>query len=156
MINESLTVISPVPYSDTDASGYVHNARIVEYTERGRVSLFEANGVTIAEANAYGYTMATGRLSIIYHNPVCHGDVLVVATSIKHINSYRIKTEFSITRDISGAGGMRPEIAFGEATTLFLDANFSPKMLPDSVFNGEGWDAEKHRKEHDYEGTVGA
>lgn len=115
-----------VPLVDCDLTGRVHHSHLIEYGERGRISLLAANGITIDLAIEWGLIPATSKIEAQFFNSAKFGDSVTVETYVKHMNSYKVTTNQTLLANDLVVAEIR-------CVTVFLDAEGEPKQIPEHL-----------------------
>lgn len=115
-----------VRYSETDAMGWVHHSRYLNYFEMGRTELFRADGGNYRRMEELGLFFVVASLSVRYRQPARYDDVLVLRTRITRFGPVKLEHSYQLLRD---------EQVLCEATSVLacVDASGNVQPIPDDL-----------------------
>jgi len=110
-----------IAFADTDACGIAYHARFIEMAERARMNW--SRGVKYPDGDL-GFVVRG--LDIKYMIPLLPGDDIIIETTPIDVGAASVKIEQKFCRD-----GVI--CAIMHITIAYLDTNFHPKAIPESV-----------------------
>lgn len=91
-----------VRFAETDAMGIVHHASYLLYFEVGRVELTRQTGMSYADLEADGHSLAVSELEIRYTAPAHFDQVLTIRTQVEDIRSRGVTFIYEIVDTATG------------------------------------------------------
>ena len=117
-----------VRYSETDQMGVVYHAEYLVWCEIGRTDFIRAQGVSYAELERRGTTLAVAEATIRFHAPARYDDLVRVETRLVDVRSRAITFEYLIRNAESGA-----RLASARTLLVSLDPGGKPVPFPPDV-----------------------
>ncbi len=116
-----------VPFSDTDASGWVHFSKTLVYAERAEHDFLSKRGIAVFDRSKGGWPRV--KVSCQYKRPLTFQDKFEVLLALDHIGSSSLCWKFEIILE-SG------EIAaIGEMVTVKVDDSGAVACLSEAEKN---------------------
>ncbi len=113
-----------VRYPETDAMGFVHHSRYLQYFEMGRVELLRSLGHSYADLEKAGILFVVVRAEIRYKAPARYDDELSLTTRILKQTHVRIDHQYELKRD-------QTLLAEGNTTIACVDREGSLRQIPE-------------------------
>lgn len=88
-----------VRYPETDAMGYLHHSRYLQYFELGRIELLRAMGHSYARLERDGIYFVVVKAQVHYKAPARFDDELTLTTRIVRQTTVRIDHTYELKRD---------------------------------------------------------
>src|SRR6516164_5397729 len=92
------TITIRVRYPETDAMGFVHHSRYLQYFEMGRVELLRSHGHSYADLERAGVLFVVVRAEVRYKSPARYDDELSLTTRIEKQTHVRIDHAYTLRR----------------------------------------------------------
>lgn len=125
---EPQTVEFRVRYAETDQMGVVYHANYLVWCEVGRTEFIRTLGMSYADMERAGVSLAVADLSIRYHAAARYDDIVRVTTTLASVRSRAIGFDYLVTSAASGA-----RLATAHTTLVALDRGGRPTSLPPEV-----------------------
>ena len=113
-----------VRYPETDAMGFVHHSRYLQYFEMGRVELLRSLGHSYADLGKAGILFVVVRAEVRYKAPARYDDELSLTTRIVKQTHVRIDHQYELKRD-------QTLLAEGNTTIACVDRDGSLRQIPE-------------------------
>jgi acyl-CoA thioester hydrolase len=113
--------LSEVAFSDTDASGWVHFAKILSYVENAEHGFFSSVGIPVFDPSQGGWPRT--HISCDYRSPLRFQDSFEVRLSLKKIGNSSVHWQFQI---------LKPDttlIAEGEMVSVKVNSTGTPTAI---------------------------
>ncbi len=123
MISEH-TIVIRVRYPETDAMGYLHHSRFLQYFEMGRIELLRANGHRYGDIERQGIYFVVVKVECRYKAPARYDEELSLRTRIKRQTHVRLDHEYELRRG-------ETIIAEGSSTIACVDKTGQLVQIPD-------------------------
>lgn len=114
-----------VRYAETDQMGVVYHANYLVWCEMGRTDFIRRCGVSYAEMERAGISLAVSELSARYHAPARYDDIIRVRTTLGDVRSRMISFDYLIS---DAATDKR--LVSAETTLISIDRSGKPVALP--------------------------
>ena len=113
-----------VRYPETDAMGFVHHSRYLQYFEMGRVELLRSLGHSYADLEKAGVLFVVVRAEVRYKAPARYDDELSLTTRILKQTHVRIDHQYQLKRD-------QTLLAEGNTTIACVDRDGNLRQIPE-------------------------
>jgi acyl-CoA thioester hydrolase len=117
-----------VRYAETDQMGVVYHANYLVWCEMGRTDLIRQLGLSYAEMERRGVSLAVSELSARYHAAARYDDLIHVQTTLLDVRSRMIAFEYLITN-----AETHQKLVSARTTLVSLDRAGKPISLPPIV-----------------------
>jgi acyl-CoA thioester hydrolase len=117
-----------VRYAETDQMGVVYHANYLIWCEMGRTDFIRGRGMSYADIERAGISLAVSELSARYHAAARYDDMIRVRTSLADLRSRMIAFDYLVTNAESGQ-----RLLTAQTTLVSLDASGRLVALPDAV-----------------------
>jgi acyl-CoA thioester hydrolase len=117
-----------VRYAETDQMGVVYHANYLVWCEMGRTDFIRRLGLSYAEMEHSGVSLAVSELSARYHAPARYDDLIRVQTSLVDVRSRMITFDYLITKADTGQ-----KLVSARTTLISIDPDGKPSALPSAV-----------------------
>jgi acyl-CoA thioester hydrolase len=114
-----------VRYAETDQMGVVYHANYLIWCEMGRTDFIRQLGVSYAEMERAGVSLAVSELSARFHAAARYDDLIRVQTTLADVRSRMIAFEYVV----SNATTMQ-RLVSAKTTLVSLDRSGRPIALP--------------------------
>ena len=114
-----------VRYAETDQMGVVYHANYLVWCEMGRTDLIRRCGVSYAEMERSGISLAVSELSARYHAPALYDDLIRVRTTLVDVRSRMISFEYLISNAVTDK-----RLVSAHTTLISIDRSGKPVALP--------------------------
>jgi acyl-CoA thioester hydrolase len=118
------TITFRVRYPETDAMGFVHHSRYLQYFEMGRVELLRSLGHSYADLERAGILFVVVRAEVRYKSPARYDDELSLTTRIEKQTHVRIDHTYELRRD-------QTLLAEGSTTIACVDRDGNLRQIPE-------------------------
>ena len=118
------TITFRVRYPETDAMGFVHHSRYLQYFEMGRVELLRSLGHSYADLERAGVLFVVVRAEVRYKSPARYDDELSLTTRIEKQTHVRIDHTYELRRD-------QTLLAEGNTTIACVDRDGNLRQIPE-------------------------
>ena len=118
------TIQFRVRYPETDAMGFVHHSRYLQYFEMGRVELLRSLGHSYADLERAGILFVVVRAEVRYKSPARYDDELSLTTRIEKQTHVRIDHTYELRRD-------QTLLAEGSTTIACVDRDGNLRQIPE-------------------------
>ena len=118
------TIQFRVRYPETDAMGFVHHSRYLQYFEMGRVELLRSLGHSYADLERAGILFVVVRAEVRYKAPARYDEELSLTTRIIKQTHVRIDHTYELKRD-------QTLLAEGNTTIACVDREGSLRQIPE-------------------------
>lgn len=122
------TVQFRVRYAETDQMGIVHHASYVVWCEFGRTEYIRDLGMSYAELERSGVSLAVAELSMRYHSPARYDDMVSVTTTLTSVRSRAITFDYLIADVATGE-----RLVTARTQLVSVDPDGRPASLPQEV-----------------------
>jgi acyl-CoA thioester hydrolase len=113
-----------VRWADTDATGFLHNAKYLVYFEEGRTELARLRGLSYRDMEDRGYLMVLTRVRVSYHQPARLDDLLLLRTTVARTTAFKLEHHYELLRgDVL--------LAEAESTLACVDREGKAQPLPE-------------------------
>jgi len=96
MTHHAITI--RVRYPETDAMGYLHHSRFLQYFEMGRIELLRAAGFSYADLERQSIFFVVVKAEVRYKAPARYDDELTLTTRILKQTAVRIDHTYELKR----------------------------------------------------------
>jgi acyl-CoA thioester hydrolase len=117
-----------VRYAETDQMGVVYHANYLVWCEMGRTDFIRRLGLSYAELERSGVSLAVSELSARYHAAARYDDLIGVRTTLVDVRSRMIVFDYQITNLQTGH-----KLVSARTTLVSIDGNGKPLAMPRSV-----------------------
>lgn len=117
-----------VRYAETDQMGVVYHTNYLVWCEMGRTDFIRARGMSYAQMERMGVSLAVSELSARYHAAARYDDLIRVRTSLAEIRSRMIVFDYLVSNAESGQ-----RLVSARTTLVSLDESGKPVALPEVV-----------------------
>ena len=114
-----------VRYAETDQMGVVYHTNYLIWCEMGRTDYIRGGGMTYAEIERAGITLAVAEASVRYHSPARYDDLIRVETTLASVRSRAIAFDYLVRHAETG-----DRLASARTLLVSLDAAGKPVALP--------------------------
>ncbi len=114
-----------VRYAESDQMGVVYHANYLVWCEIGRTDFIRAFGVSYAEMERRGVSLAVAEASLRYHAAARYDDRIRVETRLAEVRSRAVTFEYTIFNAGSGE-----RLVSARTVLVSLDPNGRPAALP--------------------------
>ncbi|MFL5612617.1 MAG: acyl-CoA thioesterase [Gemmatimonadaceae bacterium] len=114
-----------VRYAETDQMGVVYHANYLIWCEMGRTDFIRQLGVSYADMERAGVSLAVSELSARFHAAAHYDDLIRVQTTLADVRSRMIAFEYVL----SNATTMK-RLVSAKTTLVSLDRSGRPIALP--------------------------
>jgi acyl-CoA thioester hydrolase len=114
-----------VRYAETDQMGVVYHANYLVWCEMGRTDFIRRCGVSYAEMERSGISLAVSELSARYHAAAHYDDIIRVRTSLGEVRSRMISFDYLISN-----ASTDKRLVSAQTTLISLDRSGKPIALP--------------------------
>lgn len=114
-----------VRYAETDQMGVVYHANYLVWCEMGRTDFIRRLGMTYAEMERGGVSLAVSELSARFHAAAKYDDLIRVRTSLGDVRSRMISFDYVISNAESNQ-----RLVSARTALVCLDRNGKPTSLP--------------------------
>jgi len=118
------TIQFRVRYPETDAMGFVHHSRYLQYFEMGRVELLRSMGHSYADLERAGILFVVVRAEVRFKAPARYDDELSLVTRITKQTHVRIDHAYDLRRD-------QTLLAEGNTTIACVDRDGNLRQIPE-------------------------
>ena len=115
-----------VSYHETDAMGYLHHSRYLQYFEIGRVELLRALGFSYADLEQRGVLFVVVKAEIRYRAPAKFDDLLTLTTRLAKQTTVRLDHEYELHRE-------QTLLAEGTTTIACVDRGGQLQPIPEEL-----------------------
>jgi len=117
-----------VRYAETDQMGVVYHANYLVWCEMGRTDFIRRCGVSYADMERGGLSLAVSELSARYHAAARYDDLIRVRTSLGEVRSRMISFEYLISNALTDK-----RLVSARTTLISLDRSGRPVALPSEL-----------------------
>jgi acyl-CoA thioester hydrolase len=117
-----------VRYAETDQMGVVYHANYLVWCEIGRTEYIRTLGMSYADMERAGVSLAVSELSARFHAAARYDDLIRVRTVLSEARSRMIVFDYEI---LNGGTGQR--LVSARTTLVSLDRAAKPTSLPPTV-----------------------
>ena len=117
------TITFRVRYPETDAMGFVHHSRYLQYFEMGRVELLRSLGHSYADIEKSGILFVVVRVEVRYKSPARYDEELTLTTRIVKQTHVRLDHSYELKRD-------KTLLAEGNTTIACVDRDGNLQQIP--------------------------
>ena len=117
-----------VRYAETDQMGVVYHSNYLVWCEVGRTDFIRALGVTYAELERQGTSLAVAEATLRFHAPARYDDLVRVETTLSSVRSRAMTFDYVIT---DAATGRR--LVTASTMLVSMDPTGRPVPLPAEV-----------------------
>src|SRR4051812_15784442 len=114
-----------VRYAETDQMGVVYHANYLVWCEMGRTDFIRRLGVSYAEMERGGISLAVSELSARFHAAARYDDLIRVRTSLADVRSRMISFYYLISN-----AATEQRLVSAQTTLVSLDRSGRPVALP--------------------------
>jgi acyl-CoA thioester hydrolase len=114
-----------VRYSETDQMGIVYHANYLVWCEIGRTEFIRTLGVSYADMERAGVSLAVSDLSVRYHAAARYDNMVRVQTTLSEVRSRMMTFDYQCSNAESGQ-----RFATARTTLVSLDRSGRPLSLP--------------------------
>jgi acyl-CoA thioester hydrolase len=117
-----------VRYAETDKMGVVYHAHYLVWCEIGRTDHIRRFGMTYAEMERAGLTLAVAEAQLRYHASARYDDLVRVETRLSHVRSRTLTFDYVITNADTGE-----KLASASTKLVALDREGRVSALADDI-----------------------
>lgn len=117
-----------VRYAETDQMGVVYHANYLVWCEMGRTDLIRSLGLSYAEMERGGVSLAVSELWARFHAAARYDDMIRVHTTLVDVRSRMIAFEYLISNAETAQ-----KLVSARTTLVSIDRSGKPTSLPPSV-----------------------
>lgn len=117
-----------VRYAETDKMGVVYHAHYLVWCEIGRTDHIRRFGMTYAEMEARGLTLAVADAHVRYHASARYDDLVRVETRLSDVRSRTLTFEYLITNADTGE-----KLASASTKLIALDRDGRVSAMADDI-----------------------
>jgi acyl-CoA thioester hydrolase len=117
-----------VRYGETDQMGVVYHANYLVWCEIGRTEYIRAGGMSYADIERAGVSLAVSDASLRFHAPARYDDLIRVETRLIELRSRTVTFEYHVLNAATGA-----RLVSARTTLVSLDPSGRPRALPPEV-----------------------
>lgn len=117
-----------VRYAETDQMGIVYHANYLVWCDMGRTDLIRSLGMSYAEIERSGISLAVSDLSVRYHAPARYENLIRVETTLTDLRSRLISFDYIISNAETGQ-----RLATAQTRLVSLDRLGKPTAMPDNL-----------------------
>lgn len=117
-----------VRYAETDKMGVVYHAHYLVWCEIGRTDHIRRYGMTYAEMEREGLTLAVAEAQLRYHASARYDDLVRVETRLSHVRSRTLTFEYLITNADTGE-----KLATASTKLIALDRDGRVSAIADDI-----------------------
>ena len=114
-----------VRYAETDQMGVVYHANYLVWCEMGRTDFIRRCGVSYAEMERGGISLAVSELSARYHAAARYDDLIRVRTTVGEVRSRMISFDYLISNALTDQ-----RLVSAQTTLISLNRSGKPVALP--------------------------
>jgi len=114
-----------VRYAETDQMGVVYHANYLVWCEMGRTDFIRRCGVSYAEMEQGGISLAVSELSARYHAAARYDQLIRVRTRLGEVRSRMISFDYLISNAVT-----EKRLVSAHTTLISLDRGGKPVALP--------------------------
>ena len=114
-----------VRYAETDQMGVVYHANYLVWCDMGRTDLIRRCGVSYADMERGGISLAVSELSARYHAAARYDELIRVRTSLSEVRSRMISFDYVISNAVTDK-----RLVSAHTTLISLDRSGKPVALP--------------------------
>lgn len=114
-----------VRYAETDQMGVVYHANYLVWCEMGRTDFIRRLGMSYAEMERDGVSLAVSELSARFHAAARYDDLIRVRTSLGGVRSRMISFDYVISK-----AETNQRLVTARTTLVSLDRSGKPTSLP--------------------------
>ena len=114
-----------VRYAESDQMGVVYHANYLIWCEIGRTDFIRELGVSYAELERRGVSLAVSEAALRYHDAARYDDRIVVETRLADVRSRAVTFDYLILNADTGA-----RLVSARTVLVSLDASGRPSALP--------------------------
>lgn len=114
-----------VRYAETDQMGVVYHANYLVWCEMGRTDLIRHCGVSYADMERGGISLAVSELSARYHAAARYDELIRVRTTLGEVRSRMISFDYLISNAVTDK-----RLVSAHTTLISLDRSGKPVALP--------------------------
>ena len=114
-----------VRYAETDQMGVVYHANYLVWCDMGRTDFIRRCGVSYADMERGGISLAVSELSARYHAAARYDDVIRVRTALGDVRSRMISFDYVISNATTGK-----RLVSAHTVLISLDRGGKPVALP--------------------------
>jgi acyl-CoA thioester hydrolase len=117
-----------VRYSETDQMGVVYHANYLVWCEMGRTDFIRNLGMSYAEMERKGISLAVSDLSVRFHAPAKYEDLIRVRTTLTEFRSRLIAFDYLVSN-----ASTNQRLATAQTRLVSLDRAGRPAAMPEEV-----------------------
>jgi acyl-CoA thioester hydrolase len=117
-----------VRYAETDQMGVVYHANYLIWCEMGRTDFIRHLGMSYAEMERAGISLAVSELSARFHAPARYEDLIRVRTTLLDLRSRMIAFDYLVSN-----AETEQRLASARTSLISLDRMGRPIAFPDQV-----------------------
>ena len=117
-----------VRYAETDQMGVVYHANYLVWCEMGRTDFIRRLGVSYAEMERGGISLAVSELSARFHAAARYDDLIRVRTRLADVRSRMISFDYLISN-----AATEQRLVSAQTTLVSLDRSGRPVALPSEL-----------------------
>ena len=117
-----------VRYGETDQMGVVYHANYLVWCEMGRTDFIRNLGMSYAEMERSGISLAVSDLAVRYHAPAKYEDLISVRTTLTDFRSRLIAFEYVVAN-----AETHQRLATAQTRLVSLDRAGRPIAMPEQI-----------------------
>jgi len=117
-----------VRYAETDQMGIVYHANYLVWCEIGRTDFIRSRGMSYADMERSGVSLAVSELSARFHAAARYDDMIRVRTTLAEFRSRIITFDYLITRLVTG-----DRLVSARTSLVSIDSSGRPVAMPPAV-----------------------
>lgn len=117
-----------VRYAETDQMGVVYHTNYLIWCEMGRTDYIRRGGMSYAEIEQAGISLAVAEASVRYHSPARYDDLIRVETTLASVRSRAVAFDYLVRHAETG-----DRLASARTVLVSLDAAGKPVALPAAI-----------------------
>jgi acyl-CoA thioester hydrolase len=117
-----------VRYAETDQMGVVYHSNYLIWCEIGRTEYIRTLGMSYAEMERQGITLAVADASMRFHAAARYDDMIRVETTLSEVRSRTIAFDYVVTNADTGT-----KFVTARTTLVSLDPNGKTVALPPHI-----------------------
>lgn len=117
-----------VRYAETDQMGVVYHANYLVWCEMGRTDFIRRLGISYAEMERSGVSLAVSELSARFHAAARYDDLIRVRTLLTDVRSRMIAFDYLVSNAMTGQ-----RLVSARTTLVSIDRSGKPIALPATV-----------------------
>lgn len=117
-----------VRYAETDQMGVVYHTNYLIWCEMGRTDYIRGGGISYAEIERTGVTLAVAEASVRYLSPARYDDLIRMETTLASVRSRAVAFDYLVRHAETGA-----RLASAHTLLVSIDGDGRPIALPPEI-----------------------